>query len=35
VPSFYWVDQGFGYALTGKLPREVLLSLAGAVYRQL
>lgn len=35
VSSFYWVDQGFGYALTGNLPREVLLSLAGAVYRQL
>jgi anti-sigma factor RsiW len=35
VPSFYWVDQGFGYALTAKLPREALLNLAGAVYRQL
>ncbi|MDR6535623.1 anti-sigma factor [Variovorax soli] len=35
VRSFYWVDQGFGYALTGNLPREVLLNLAGAVYRQL
>ena len=35
VPSFYWVDQGFGYALSGKLPRETLLDLAGAVYKQL
>ena len=35
VSSFYWVDQGFGYALAGNLPREVLLNLAGAVYRQL
>ncbi|VTU34588.1 putative transmembrane transcriptional regulator (anti-sigma factor) [Variovorax sp. PBS-H4] len=35
VSSFYWVDQGFGYALTGNLPREMLLNLAGAVYRQL
>lgn len=35
VPSFYWVDQGFGYALSGKLPRETLLTLAGAVYKQL
>ncbi|HYP71525.1 MAG TPA: anti-sigma factor [Variovorax sp.] len=35
VPSFYWVDQGFGYALSGKLPRETLLNLAGAVYKQL
>lgn len=35
VPSFYWVDQGFGYALSGQLPREVLMGLANAVYRQL
>ena len=35
VPSFYWVDQGFGYALAGKLPREALLSLASTVYKQL
>jgi len=35
VPSFYWVDRGFGYALAGQLPRDALLGLAGAVYRQL
>jgi anti-sigma factor RsiW len=35
VASFYWVDRDFGYALTGKLPRDALLSLANAVYRQL
>ena len=35
VPSFYWVDQGFGYALAGHLPREALLKLADAVYHQL
>lgn len=35
VPSFYWVDQGFGYALAGRLPREALLALATAVYKQL
>jgi anti-sigma factor RsiW len=35
VPSFYWVDRGFGYALTGKLPRDALLRLATLVYRQL
>ncbi|MGJ7510167.1 anti-sigma factor family protein [Variovorax sp. GT1P44] len=35
VPSFYWVDQGFGYALTGALPRDALLRLATSVYRQL
>ncbi|WP_076997206.1 anti-sigma factor [Variovorax sp. KK3] len=35
VPSFYWIDQGLGYALTGPLSREALLGLADAVYRQL
>lgn len=35
VSSFYWVDQGFGYALTGKTPRARLLVLAEAVYKQL
>jgi len=35
VASFYWVDQGFGYALTGRLPRQGLLVLAESVYKQL
>lgn len=35
VPGFYWVDQGFGYALAGTLPRDGLLQLASAVYQQL
>ncbi len=35
IPSFYWVEQGFGYALAGPVPREVLNKLAQAVYRQL
>jgi anti-sigma factor RsiW len=35
VPGFYWVDQGFGYALAGKLPRDSLMKLAQAVYQQL
>lgn len=35
VPGFYWVDQGFGYALSGPLTREALMRLAEAVYRQL
>jgi len=35
VPSFYWVDQGFGYALAGPVPRETLMKLAEAVYQQL
>jgi anti-sigma factor RsiW len=35
VPAFYWVDQGFGYALSGPLPRPELMRLAELVYRQL
>ena len=35
VPSFYWIDHGFGYALAGPLSRAALLDLATAVYRQL
>lgn len=35
VPSFYWIDQGFGYAIAGKLPRQALMELATAVYQQL
>lgn len=35
VSSFYWVDQGFGYALSGQIPKEVLMQLAEASYRQL
>ena len=35
IASFYWVDQGFGYALSGKLPRQGLLTLAESVYKQL
>ena len=35
VSSFYWVDDGFGYALSGDLPREVLLALATAIHPQL
>ena len=35
VPGFYWVDQGFGYALAGKLSRPALQALATAVFQQL
>jgi anti-sigma factor RsiW len=31
---FYWVEDGAGYALVGALPRERLLALAEAIYRQ-
>lgn len=33
--AFYWVDGGFGYALTGETGREALLPVARAVYEQL
>lgn len=35
VATFYWIDQGFGYALAGKQPRQRLLMLAELVYKQL
>ncbi len=35
IPSFYWIDQGFGYALSGPVPRAELMKLAETVYRQL
>jgi anti-sigma factor RsiW len=35
VPSFYWFDQGFGYALAGQIDREKLMQLATLVYQQL
>jgi anti-sigma factor RsiW len=34
VGMFYWVDEGCGYALVGALPRETLLSLSEAIYKQ-
>lgn len=31
---FYWVDEGAGYALVGELPKQTLLNLAQAIYKQ-
>jgi anti-sigma factor RsiW len=31
---FYWVEEGYGYAMVGTLPRERLLAMAEAAYRQ-
>ena len=31
---FYWVEEGAGYALVGELPRQTLLDLAQAIYKQ-
>ncbi|MEK9969660.1 MAG: anti-sigma factor [Ferrovibrio sp.] len=33
--AFYWVEDGFGYALTGEAGREALLPVARSVYEQL
>lgn len=35
IGSFYWIDRGFGYALSGELPRDAMLSVATAVHRQI
>lgn len=35
VQSFYWIDAGLGYALSGEMPRDRLSSLATAVHRAL
>ena len=34
VGMFYWIEDGFGYAMVGTLEREQLLALAEGVYRQ-
>ena len=34
VPGFYWVDQGFGCAITAPLPRGELLDIAKSAYQQ-
>ena len=33
--SFYWVDRGFGYAVSGQLPKDRILSVAKTVYAQM
>jgi anti-sigma factor RsiW len=35
VDTFYWIDNGFGYAITGEVPRDVLRQVAEETYRQL
>ena len=35
VSVFYWVDGALGYALSGELPKDDLLGVATAVYKQL
>lgn len=35
ISSFYWTEQGLGYALSATLPRTLLHELATAVYQQI
>jgi anti-sigma factor RsiW len=35
VPSFYWAEEGFGYALSGQVDKATLMALADAVYQQI
>jgi len=35
VSTFYWVDNGTGYALSGDVDRSTLLDIAKVVYAQL
>ncbi|MDE2416753.1 MAG: anti-sigma factor [Burkholderiales bacterium] len=35
VPSFYWVEGGFGYALSGLVDKATLMALASSVYGQI
>ena len=35
ISVFYWIDQNYGYALSGEIKRESLLAVATAVYQQL
>ena len=35
VSTFFWMDNGLGYALSGEVERDKLLALAREVYRQL
>jgi anti-sigma factor RsiW len=35
VSVFYWVDGMLGYALSADLPKQDLLGVATAVYKQL
>jgi len=35
VSVFYWIDGRYGYALSGEVPRDALLSIANTVYKEL
>ena len=35
VPSFYWADQGFGYAISGQVDKATLMALSSLVFAQI
>lgn len=35
IDTFYWIDDHWGYALSGSVGREAMLALADTVYKQL
>lgn len=35
VPSFYWAEQGYGYALSGQIDKATLMALSKLVYAQI
>ena len=35
APSFYWAEQGFGYALSGQVDKATLMALSKLVYSQI
>jgi anti-sigma factor RsiW len=35
VAVFYWIDDKYGYALSGEMGRTELLQVANVVYKQL
>lgn len=35
VSTFYWIDKGFGCAMSGPLSRDALMAVAKAVYQQI
>ncbi|MGL1919981.1 MAG: anti-sigma factor [Hyphomicrobiales bacterium] len=35
IQTFYWIDQEFGYAISGKMSREKMEAIANEIYKQL
>lgn len=35
IQTFYWIDQEFGYAISGKMSRDQMEAIANEIYKQL